>query len=151
MIAVAGLPLHRDKDRAGADAAGIVLHSGDRRIAALREHFRALEQLLEGHRSDYKQPGFSGARRRDAGHASCWNRQTVYAAHRDAARRVSTPEMFYLPNLTITRDPAATFAPGAGDCSRATPLPTASRSSPASCAASTAARTFLPKNEGTAM
>src|SRR3981189_876428 len=51
-IAVTGLALHRDKNVAWPQSAGIILHTGDRRIAALREHFRALEQLLEGHWSD---------------------------------------------------------------------------------------------------
>src|ERR1700691_2973574 len=57
----------------------------------------------------------------------------------------------YRPKCTVMCDPTATCAPGRGDCSRATPLPTASRSSPASCAASMATRTFLPRNDGTSI
>src|ERR1019366_8410357 len=57
----------------------------------------------------------------------------------------------YLPKRTVMRDPAATRAPGWGDCSRAVPLPMASRSSPASCAASIATRRFLPRKDGTAI
>src|SRR5712671_56817 len=56
-IAINRLALHRDKNLARPHAAGVILHTGDRRIAALREHFRALEKLLEGHWSDYKQQG----------------------------------------------------------------------------------------------
>src|ERR1019366_1963043 len=57
----------------------------------------------------------------------------------------------YLPKRTVMRDPAATRAPGWGDCSWAVPLPMASRSSPASCAASMATRRFLPRNDGTSI
>src|SRR5208282_3898923 len=55
------------------------------------------------------------------------------------------------PNCTITCAPAVTCVPADGDCCRAKPLPTASSSSPASCAASTAPRTVLPTNEGTSI
>src|SRR5208282_1756132 len=55
------------------------------------------------------------------------------------------------PNCTVTCAPAATCVPADGDCCRATPLPMASISSPASCAASTAPRTVLPTNDGTSI
>ena len=57
----------------------------------------------------------------------------------------------YRSNCTVTCAPAATCVPAGGDCCRATPLPTASNSSPVSCAASTAPRTVLPTNDGTTM
>src|SRR5271169_2594064 len=57
----------------------------------------------------------------------------------------------YRPNCTVTCAPAATCVPAGGDCCRATPLPTASSSRPASWAASTAPRTVLPTNDGTSM
>src|SRR5881398_1032590 len=53
------------------------------------------------------------------------------------------------PNLTVTLDPAATCEPAGGDCSRAMPLPTASKSRPLSSAISIAERTLLPANDGT--
>src|SRR3974390_3410791 len=49
------------------------------------------------------------------------------------------------------RVPAATCEPGAGDCSRATPLPSGVSSSWLSSAASIAARTLLPMKFGTSM
>ena len=45
--------------------------------------------------------------------------------------------------------PAGRRLPGAGHCSRATPLPTAFISKPDCCAISTAARNGLPTNDGT--
>src|SRR5438132_13921724 len=53
------------------------------------------------------------------------------------------------PNLTVTLDPAATCEPAGGDCSRAMPLPTASKSRPLCSAISIAERTLLPANDGT--
>src|SRR5580700_4932368 len=55
----------------------------------------------------------------------------------------------YRPNFTVTCDPDATCDPGGGDCCRAKPLPTASRSSPLSCAISIAVLTLFPRNDGT--
>ena len=55
----------------------------------------------------------------------------------------------HLPNRTATRLPAGNRLPGAGDCSRATPLPNASTSIPAVCAASITDRIDFPKNDGT--
>src|SRR5271166_246517 len=55
----------------------------------------------------------------------------------------------YRPNCTVTRAPAGTCVPAAGDCCRATPLPTGSSSRPASWATSSALRTVLPTNDGT--
>ncbi len=53
-IAVAGLALHRDKNRSRAHSPGIVLHPGNARVSALRENLGALQELLECHWSDYK-------------------------------------------------------------------------------------------------
>src|ERR1700756_2483134 len=55
------------------------------------------------------------------------------------------------PNFTTTLDPAVTWLPGAGDCSRAIPLPTRFSSRPLSSASSSALRTLFPTNEGTSM
>src|SRR5205814_10585865 len=52
------------------------------------------------------------------------------------------------PKLTLTLDPAATCEPAGGGCSRAMPLPTASKSRPLSSAISIAERTLLPANDG---
>src|SRR6266403_2055858 len=71
--------------------------------------------------------------------------QALVLYHRGSQGRL------YRPKRTVMRDPAATCAPGRGDCSRAVPLPTASRSSPASCAASMATRRFLPRKDGTSI
>ena len=72
---------------------------------------------------------------------------------RDRARRNEEKEarLPYRPNVTVTVLPAATREPGAGDCSRASPLPTTSTSNPRCSAISTADRTLLPTNEGTSM
>ena len=105
-------------------------------------------------------PGFPLWERTSAPCRSCWK---VIEVIINSARRFSrsdVPEVeaartgtgpIHLPKRTVIRDPAATCAPGRGDCSRATPLPTASRSSPASCAASIATRRFLPRNDGTSI
>ena len=53
-IAVAGLALHGDKNRPRTHPPGIVFHSGNARVSALREDLGALQELLEGHWSDYK-------------------------------------------------------------------------------------------------
>src|SRR5258708_4657902 len=102
-------------------------------------------------RSCWKVIGVDYIRRRDA---AC--RAFVVLRHplrctQKARRAASLLYVCYRPNFTITLDPAATLAPGDGDCSRATPLPMASRSRPTSWAASTAERTFLPRNDGTAI
>src|SRR6185437_2819382 len=55
------------------------------------------------------------------------------------------------PKRTVILAPAATCAPGAGDCSCAMPLPTISRSNPLASAVSIAERTDFPKNDGTAI
>src|SRR5262249_54890264 len=55
----------------------------------------------------------------------------------------------HLPNLTLTLPPWAIRTPGAGDCSRPTPLPLTSSSIPADCASSNAERNALPRKSGT--
>src|SRR5258708_377319 len=57
----------------------------------------------------------------------------------------------YRSKRTVIRVPAVTCDPAGGDWSRATPLPTASRSKLLSSASSTAARNCFPRKEGTAM
>src|SRR5208282_1434771 len=86
-------------------------------------------------------PGFPLWERTSAPCRSCWNVIGV----------IITSRHFYLPKRTVMRDPVATCVPGKGDCSRATPLPMALRSSPASCAASIASRKFLPRKDGTSI
>src|SRR5882672_1886067 len=70
-------------------------------------------------------------------------------AQRASHLRSGVRDGVYRPNLTVTCDPDATWDPGGGDCWRARPLPTASKSSPLSCAISIAVRTLLPRNDGT--
>src|SRR5208337_2027456 len=53
-IPVASLPLHRDKNRSWPHPPRIVLHPANARVSALREELGALQELLEGHWSDYK-------------------------------------------------------------------------------------------------
>src|SRR5581483_11178870 len=52
-------------------------------------------------------------------------------------------------NLTVIFCPAARRLPAGGDCSRATPLPTTSMSSPDCWAISIAARIGFPRKDGT--
>src|SRR6476620_11103844 len=61
----------------------------------------------------------------------------------------TTDSVAQRPNLTVTDVTDATCEQGGGDCSRASPLPTASRSSPFSWAISIAVLTLLPRNDGT--
>src|SRR6202158_3702168 len=56
-IAVTGLTLHGNKNSSRTHPPGIVFHTGNGRVPALREDLGALEELLECHWSDYKQPG----------------------------------------------------------------------------------------------
>jgi hypothetical protein len=53
-IAVAGLAFHGDKNRSRAHPPGIVFHPGNGRVPALGEDLGTLQELLEGHWSDYK-------------------------------------------------------------------------------------------------
>src|SRR5262249_5657593 len=57
----------------------------------------------------------------------------------------------YRPNRTATLDPGATLVPAGGDCSRATPLPIASNSSPMDWVTSSADRNGFPSSRGTAI
>src|SRR3954447_24102918 len=59
------------------------------------------------------------------------------------------PEHHYLENRTAIFDPDGRCVPGAGDCSRAIPLPITFNSNPDCCADSTAERNGFPMNEGT--
>ena len=87
---------------------------------------------------------------------SCWKVIAVIINTRclfSGQVETHTPLPLYLPKVTrrYSRSGRVTRRAGSGDCSRATPLPIASRSSPASCAASIATRTFLPRNDGTSI
>src|SRR3954452_9124668 len=59
------------------------------------------------------------------------------------------PEDHYLENRTAIFDPDGICVPGAGDCSRAIPLPITFSSNPDCCADSTADLSGLPINDGT--
>ena len=80
-----------------------------------------------------------------------FDRKALRLPHRhvESSIRRACFQLAQCANRTVMCCPEGRWLPGAGHCSRATPLPMALISNPDCCAISTAERSGLPRNDGT--